>query len=159
VIILKTQIIVSIITVLVLSVLLYFGGKYIELDVLKPIIPYDDSMFNKIKLIIIPIIIYILIDIICFKKNRKYAFESYISGLLCGLIFYICSYYTYRGIVGEANIYIDYGLYFISLFIIFMFRYKKTTLLDSVSSVVVLMIMLLILVVFSYYPADISIFN
>jgi hypothetical protein len=98
------------------------------------------------------------IDIIIFKKNRKYAFESYISGLLTALVFYICSYYTYRGIVGSGLIYVDLVLFLISLSIIFVFRYKKTTLLDSISSVVTLIIIILILIVFSFYPAELSIF-
>jgi hypothetical protein len=155
----KIQVITSIGIVLALAISLYFCGKNIDIYALRPIIPYSNSMFNSTKLIIIPIIIYILLDILIFKKERKYVFESYISGLLCSLVFYICSYYTYRGIVGDGLIYFDYAIYFVSLFIIFVFRYKKTTLLDSVSSVVALIIILLMLIVFSYYPSNISIFN
>lgn len=155
----KIQIVISFLIVLTMSILLYISSKYVNVYVLRPMIPYNDSMFNSTKLIIIPVIVYIFIDLIIYKKERKYVFESYISGLLCGLIFYICSYYTYRGIIGYENMYIDLVLYFISLFIIFIFRYKKTTLLDSVSSVVSLIIIILMLLVFSYYPSDISIFN
>jgi hypothetical protein len=154
----KTQIIVSIVTTLILIIGLYFLGIYVEIEFLKPILPKNLSVFDTTKLIIIPIIIYMFIDIIIFKKNRKYAFESYISGLLTGLVFYICSYYTYRGIVGSGLIYVDLVLFLISLSIIFVFRYKKTTLLDSISSVVTLIIIILILIVFSFYPAELSIF-
>lgn len=155
----KTQIIVSIVTTLILIIGLYFLGIYVEIEFLKPILPKSLSVFDTTKLIIIPIIIYMFIDIIMFKKNRKYAFESYISGLLTALVFYICSYYTYRGIVGSGLIYVDLVLFLISLSIIFVFRYKKTTLLDSISSVVTLIIIILILIVFSFYPAELSIFN
>lgn len=154
----KTQIIVSIVTTLILIIGLYFLGIYVEIEFLKPILPKSLSVFDTTKLIIIPIIIYMFIDIIMFKKNRKYAFESYISGLLTSLVFYICSYYTYRGIVGSGLIYVDLVLFLISLSIIFVFRYKKTTLLDSISSVVTLIIIILILIVFSFYPAELSIF-
>lgn len=155
----KTQIIVSILSVSVLIIVFYFLGKYVNLEFLKPVLANSNSVFDTTKLIIIPIIIYMVLDIIIFKKNRKYAFESYISGLLTSLVFYICSYYTYRGIVGNEIIILDYVLFVISISIIFIFRYKKTTLLDSVSSVVALIILILILIVFSFYPAELSIFN
>ena len=86
-------------------------------------------------------------------------FESYVSGLLISIIFYICSYYTYRGIVGNGYIYVDCLIFTISILMIYIFRYKKTTLLDSISSVVTIIIILLIFIVFSYYPNDLSIFN
>ena len=146
------------IVVAILGLVSHFAYDFFNIDILKIVFPYNESVFEHLKLVIFPSIIYLIIDLII-TKNRSRIFESYISGIFISLLFMIVGYYTYSGIIGTDISWANIAIFFICIAIVFIFRYKKITLFDFSNSVIVLIILLIIIELFTFYPADINLFT
>lgn len=155
----RVNMIVAYIVIVFLGVGLYFGGRYLPYPYLKAILPCKDSMFESLKLIIYPSLIYMVIDLFIIRRNVNGAFSSYITGIIVAIVFKLTSYYTLYGIIGDVLPYIEYIIYGIAIGIILYYRNKKITLLNNLSSVIVLLILAIMLAVFSYFPSSLSIFS
>lgn len=146
------------IVVSILGVLFHFAYDFLNIDLLKIVFPMNESVFEHLKLIIFPCLIYMIIDLFV-TKDRTRIFESYISGIFISMLFMIVGYYTYSGIIGTDISWANIVLFFICIGIVFVFRYKKITLFDVSNSVIVLIILLIIIELFTFYPADINLFT
>ncbi len=152
------NLIIGYIVVAVLGVLAHFAFDFFKMDYLKAVFPSNESIFEHLKLIIFPTLIYLFIDLII-SKEKNGIFSSYVSGIIVASIFMICSYYTYSGIIGKDIPWVNILIFFICLMIIFYYRYKKTTLFDGANSVVAIVVFLLIIEIFSFYPTNINLFK
>ena len=140
-----------------LGVLFHFAYDFIGIDFLKIIFPSNESIFEHIKLIVFPSIIYMIIDLII-TKNKKNVFPAYVGGIIVGSVFMVAAYYTYSGIIGFDNSIVNIIIYFISMLIVFIYRYKKITLFEGANSVIAFVILIILIELFSFYPADINLF-
>lgn len=71
----------------------------------------------------------------------------------------ISAYYTYSGIIGFDVAWVNIAIFFISVIIIFIYRYKKIALFDGANSAIAFIILLIIIEIFSFYPTDLGIFK
>ncbi len=154
----KWVIFVGYFVVCALGVLFHFAYDFFKIDYLKIIFPSNESVFEHLKLFIFPTILYMIFDILI-QKEKEGILASYISGLVVASVFMIAGYYTYSGIIGEDSPIINIMIFFVSVLIIFVYRYRKTTLFDGVNSVVAFVVFLLIIEIFSFYPTNIQLFQ
>ena len=119
----------------------------------------NESVFSHSKLLLYPIIIwYIIFYFMNSYVNKNTLFSSMIINILVSTICIPIMYYTYTGIFGFNNIFIDLSIFFISIIIGFYYAnktYKKGILLPWK------IILFLIILFFSYYtffPLDIPYF-
>ena len=92
-------------------------------------------------------------------NNKNYIFRSFISGIIVACVFMVSAYYTYSGIIGKNIDFVNIGLFFVSIAIVFYYRYKKITLFDSSNSVIAFIILILFIEIFTFYPANINLFR
>lgn len=154
----KLNLLIGYIAVCALGVGAHFAYDFFKIDYLKAIFPSNESIFEHLKLIIFPSMLYMLADWL-FSKNKTGIFSSYISGIIVASVFMICSYYTYSGIVGKDISYVNIAIFFICIGIIFYYRYKKIALFEGANSAIAWVIFLLIIEIFSFYPTDIGLFK
>lgn len=138
-----------------LGVLFHYCYNWLNMDILKIVFPKNESVFEHIKLLIFPTIIMALIDMIFYKTE---GIEGYILGLLIAIVFMVASHYTVVGITGRELMPFDIGIYFISMFIIMYYRYKKITLGSMTMSVILFVLILVFVEYFTFYPLEIPFF-
>lgn len=140
-----------------LGVLFHFAYDILDVPFLKIIFPSNESIFEHMKLIVFPALLFTLFDVLYTKD--KDAFKVNMFALVVALIFQIGSYYTYSGIIGKNIDFVNISLFFISFMIYFYIRYKKITLFNRANSVIALIIIILLIEVFTFKPLDISFFE
>lgn len=138
-----------------LGVLFHFAYDLFNIPFLKVIFPANESIFEHLKLIVFPAIIFIIIDKLLFKEET---FKVNVFGIIISMITIVVLYYTYTGIIGQNYGIIDMLIYFIALFIFFFIRYKKITPFETTNSVIAFIIILIFIEVFTFYPLDIPFF-
>lgn len=154
----KISIAIGYVVVCIMGILSHYAFDYFDISYLKVIFPQNESIFEHLKLIFYPMILYMLVDLLVIRKNNEGAFKAYVTGILLALLFTIAAYYTYSGMIGKHIFGVDMAIYFLSIFIAFFYRYKKITLFTGLNSVIVFVIMLIIMVVFTFYPGNINFF-
>lgn len=154
----RLNFVIGFVFVSILGVLFHFAFDFFNLQLLKIFFPQNESIFEHLKTLIIPTIIYMMFDII-YSKSKENIFSSYTGGLIVASIFMISGYYTYSGIIGYNIDWVNIFIFFICVFIIFYYRYKKITLFEGSNSVIALIIYLVLIEVFTFYPINISLFN
>lgn len=156
----KTKtLIIGLAVVSVLGVLFHFAYDFFKISYLKAVFPSNESIFEHLKLIIFPTLLFIPIDYFLSKNNRINLLSSYISGIIVACVFMISSYYTYSGIIGFDVAWVNIIIFFISVIIIFIYRYKKIALFDGANSAIAFIILLIIIEIFSFYPTNLGIFE
>lgn len=154
----KINIIVGYIVVVILGILFHYSYDYFDIPSLKVIFPQNESIFEHLKLLFYPVIIYMIIDLLIIRKYNELAFRSYITGLFLALLFTIASFYTYSGMIGNNFLFVDILIFLISILIVFYYRYKKITLFSGLSSILVFVILFGMMIIFTYYPSNINFF-
>lgn len=140
-----------------LGILSHYAYDFFRMDALKAIFPSNESIFEHLKLFIFPSFLYMIFDILI-SKNKERIFSSYVSGNIVASVFLISAYYTYSGIIGKSISLVNILIFFICVFIIFFYRYKRITLFDGANSVIAFIIFILIIEIFSFYPTNINLF-
>ncbi|MBQ9124055.1 MAG: hypothetical protein IJY14_00015 [Acholeplasmatales bacterium] len=152
------DILIKYLFVAVLGFIFHFAYDFFNVDFLKIIFPQNESIFEHLKLIIFPSLILMLLELLL-MNNRSYIFRSFISGIVVACVFMITAYYTYSGIIGQNIDYVNIAIFFISIMIVFYYRYKKITLFDSSNSVIAFIVLLLFIEIFTFYPGNIDFFK
>lgn len=136
-----------------MGVLFHFAYQYLPII----IFPKNESIFEHIKLVVIPMSIYLVI-LLFISDNKIELFNSFITAILVEVLILVGGYYTYSGMIGENIDFVNIALFFIVVLSGFIIIYKKKTLFDLTNSVAVILIIYVLLVVFSLYPLDIPFF-
>lgn len=155
----KSTLIIGLVVVSVMGILFHFAYDFFKIDYLKAFFPSNESIFEHLKLIIFPVLLFMPLDYIVSKNTRNNIFSSYISGIIVACVFMITAYYTYSGIIGFDVAWVNIAIFFISIIIVFIYRYKKITLFDGANSAIAFVILLIIIEIFSFYPTDLGIFE
>ena len=75
------NVIIGYVVASILGVLFHFAYDYFNIEIFKIIFPQNESIFEHLKLIIFPCLIYMIIDFVISKDKTK-ILSSYISGIL-----------------------------------------------------------------------------
>lgn len=161
---LKRYTIIGIIFVLITGSIAHFlydwtGSNYI----VGLFTPINESIWEHMKLLFFPMLIYSLIMI--FKFHRKYShITSALSfGIVVGALLIPLFYYTYTYILGKNIFILDISTFILSIIIAFWLSYKLTLSRRLESYTFLLAFLACILfacfLVFTYHPPDAAIFQ
>lgn len=153
----RINLVIAFIVISALGILFHYMYDWIGSPLLKAIFPSNESIFEHLKLIIFPTLIYMAIEKLIFKDEL--IFPPYISGIVVASITMIASYYTYSGIIGADIPVVNIIIFFICVCIVLFYRYKKISIFDNTNSVIAFVILLCIIEIFSFYPPNINLFK
>ncbi|MDE5779066.1 MAG: hypothetical protein K2I10_11255 [Lachnospiraceae bacterium] len=124
---LKSYTIIGIIFVLITGTLAHFlydwsGNNYI----VGYFTPINESIWEHMKLIFFPMLIYSLFIIFKFKETYPYITSSLYFGILTGTLLIPILFYAYISVLGKDIFILDIGIFILSIIIAFLLSYKLT---------------------------------
>lgn len=123
------------------------------------IFPKNESIFEHLKLILYPFLIYIGASLFFVKEHRQTYFSYLLGGMVVAMVFTIVCYYTYSGFIGKNIDFINILIYFISVFIGFLLAYLKKIPLGSSNSILYLLLIFVLFIIWTYYPPNLAFFR
>lgn len=124
---LKSYTIIGIIFVLITGTLAHFlydwsGNNYI----VGFFTPINESIWEHMKLIFFPMLMYSFFIIFKFKKTYPYITSSLCFGILAGTLLIPIFFYAYISVLGKDVFILDIGIFILSIIIAFWLSYKLT---------------------------------
>lgn len=151
----KKYIMIGVLVVSALGTLFHFLYRWVPIL----IFPSSESIFEHLKLVVFPFLVFYFLSVPFYKEDRFALFSSFVTAIFLSMAFIVISYYTYSGILGYSIEAVDSIIYYVSIVLGFIGIYKKKTLMSNSNSVVFLLICILLIFVFSFYPPQISFFR
>lgn len=125
--------------------------------------PINESVWEHIKLLFFPMLLYSLIMILKFHRKYSCITSALCFGILVGAFLIPLFYYTYTFILNKNVFILDIGTFIASIVIAFWLSYKLTLScrLESHTSLLCIMVCLLFacFLAFTYRPPNITIFQ
>lgn len=125
--------------------------------------PINESVWEHMKLLFFPMLIYSLIMILKFHRKYSCITSALCFGILVGALLIPLFYYTYTFILNKNVFILDIGTFIASIVIAFWLSYKLTLScrLESYTSLLCIIVCLLFVcfLVFTYRPPNITIFQ
>lgn len=88
--------------------------------------PINESIWEHMKLLFFPMLIYSLLLILKFKRIYPCVISSLCFGILIGTILIPIFYYAYTSILGKNFFILDIGTFILSIVLAFWLSYKST---------------------------------
>lgn len=125
--------------------------------------PINESVWEHMKLLFFPMLIYSLIMILKFHRKYSCITSALCFGILVGAFLIPLFYYTYTFILNKNVFILDIGAFIASIVIAFWLSYRLTLScrLESYTSLLCIMVCLLFacFLAFTYRPPNITIFQ
>ncbi len=125
--------------------------------------PTSESVWEHIKLIYFPMLIYTIFAYIMLKSNYPYILSALLLGLIIGFLLIPIIFYVYSGILGYNLLIVDISSFYLSVIIAFYFSYKLAILYDTRNLlpflIVIVISIALSFFIFTYYPPNIALFS
>jgi len=125
--------------------------------------PINESIWEHMKLLFFPMLIYSFFIIFKFRKNYSCIASSLCLGILIGTLLIPILFYAYTFILGKDNFVLDIGIFILSIIISFWFSYKHTLSCKLETYAVLLYSLVFILficfMIFTYNPPETQIFE
>ena len=119
--------IVGIIFVLITGTLAHFLYDWSgNNDIVGFFTPINESIWEHMKLLFFPMLIYSLIITFKFRKNNSCIPSSLCFGILTGTLLIPIFFYAYTSILGKNIFILDIGTFILSIIISFWISYKLT---------------------------------
>lgn len=151
----KKLTIIGVLVVSALGTLFHFIYQWFPIF----IFPSSESIFEHMKLIIFPFMLYLLGCLIFYKGDKENLFSSFVSAIFTSMLCVIILYYTYSGFIGKQIDVVNIIIYYVSIIVGFIWIYKKKTLISFSNSIIFLLLLFILIIVFSYYPPNLSFFR
>jgi len=161
---LKSYSIIGIIFVLITGTLSHFlydwNGNNYTVGLFTPI---NESIWEHIKLLFFPMLIYSFFIIFKFKKTYPCITSSLCFGIIIGTLLIPIFYYAYTSILGKDFFILDIGTFILSIIIAFYLSYKLTLShkLEPYSPLLcgLVCILFICFMIFTYNPPETRIFE
>lgn len=125
--------------------------------------PINESIWEHMKLLFFPMIIYSIIMVLKFHQKYSCITSALCFGVLMGTFLIPVFYYAYTSILGKNVFIIDIGIFILSIVIAFWLSYKLTLscYLVSYSSLLYIMVCMLFIffLIFTYHTPNATIFQ
>ncbi len=154
-IVLKKITILGILFVSLLGTAFHFLYPYIPIF----IFPKNESIFEHLKLLFYPFLIYGVISLFFVKENKKEYFSNLIAGMMISILFTVVAYYSYSGIIGKNIDVVNIIIFIVAVILGFGTAYFKKIPLGFSNSIIYMLIILILLVVWTYYPPSLAFFR
>jgi len=119
--------------------------------------PVNESIFEHLKLIFFPAIIYSVAEHFIKKKPCTNCLPSLLSALVCGMLSIIVSFYTYTGVFGVKIDFLNILIFFLAV-AVFVSKYNKKVNSGEYSSkkanLISLILLVLIAFLFGYFTEN-----
>ena len=160
---LKCYIILGTIFVIITGTLFHFVYEWSGYNyVLGFFFPVNESTWEHMKLIFIPMLLYYFFIQQKLEKEYPCVTSAYLSGILVGTFLIPVLFYTYSGILGHNYPILDIAAFVASVILAFIFIYQKTLSCKMQSYSFLLYICVLIVagcfIVFTYSAPGIALF-
>lgn len=161
---LKSYTIIGIIFVLITGTLAHFlydwsGNNYI----VGLFTPINESIWEHMKLIFFPMLLYSLFIIFKFKETYPCITSSLSFGILTGTLLIPIFFYAYISVLGKDIFILDIGIFILSILIAFWLSYKLTLSyrLKPYTFLLCFLVCILFLcfILFTYHPPSARIFE
>lgn len=159
----KTYMIAGAIFVAVLGTFLHFAyalsGNNILVGLFTPI---NESIWEHIKLIYFPMLLYAVYLNQKVKEEYPCAFPAMIAGALLGVLLIITLFYTYTGIIGFNVAFIDISIFYISVIASFYIVYRFLLSCEigkwNVALQIINVLLIGLFILFTFCPPEIPLF-
>lgn len=125
--------------------------------------PVNESVWEHMKLLFFPMLLYSLFMILRFRKKYPYILSALCFGMIAGIFLIPLLYYAYTCLLGRNLFLLDIGIFLLSAAAAFRISYKLTLSCRLKACTVLLCILVCLLLVcflrFSYYAPDSFIFQ
>lgn len=125
--------------------------------------PINESIWEHIKLLFFPMLVYSLIMIFKFHRKYSYITSALSFGIVVGSLLIPLLYYAYTSILGRNIFILDIGTFIVSVITAFWLSYKLTLSGRPEAHTPLLLILVCILfacfLVFTDHPPDAAIFE
>lgn len=161
---LKHYTVIGIFFVIILGTLFHFLYDWTNKNfIIGLFTPINESVWEHMKLIFFPMLIYSFIMILTLKKGYPSIIPSLCFGILSGTLLVPIFFYIYTFILGKNIFIFDFATFMLSIIIAF-FAVYKFTLSDSLQPYTILLcclvcIFLISFIIFTFYPPAIKIFE
>ncbi len=155
----------SFIISVILGTLLHFAFDYSGGNtILGAFTPVNESIWEHLKLILIPSIIVGFIEYFAFGKEYPGYFAAKSFATLLGMLFVLSGYYTYRGIVGTNYFVADILLFIGGVALTSLLTYIFLTKLnfgerESIIGILLITFLLIIFMYFTFNPPMLELFR
>ena len=124
--------------------------------------PINESIWEHMKLLFFPMLIYALIMILKFHKRYSHITSALSFGILTGTILIPIFFYAYTSIIGKDFFILDIGIFILSILIAFWLSYKLTLSckLEPFTFLLCCLVCVLFIcfILFTYHPPETRIF-
>lgn len=125
--------------------------------------PVNESVWEHMKLLFFPMLLYGLFLIIRFQDSYPCTAASLCLGLLAGTLLIPVLFYTYSGILGKDVFILDIATFIVSVLAAFYIFYRQALSCNKIPSAFLLYLAVCLLIVcfmiFTRHPPDIGIFQ
>jgi hypothetical protein len=148
-----------------LSVLSHFTFEWLNHSrYIAIFVPVNESIFEHLKLLFYPYIIWSIIFYLIYPKRKCNYFWAQILAVLIGLLFIVVSFYTYSGILGYDITFVDISIFFISVILTMYFANKFTCALPFGDKMkffisVILFLTIIAFIIYTFTPPHINFFK
>ena len=129
-------------------------------------VPVNESIWEHLKLLLLPTVLFAIIEYFAFGKNLPSFFSGKIYALFLGMLFIVCGYYTYSGILGRRHIIVDIALFVIAsaLTAYLSYRFSSTKGIlagdrQSIRALMLLTVVILLFMYFTFHPPMLELFR
>ena len=144
----------STILIFILGVLFHFIYEWTNNNIFVGIIsPVNESIWEHLKLIYIPMVISIILNQIFIKDKKENYICAKTKGIFVGMAFIVIFYYTYSGIIGKNIDMLNILSFFIATIIAEYYSYKnilKNISCNKILSILLLVMIFLLFVIFNF---------
>lgn len=160
----KTLSIVSFFIISILGTLFHFAYEFLgENLVLGAIFAVNESVWEHLKILVIPMFICTIYEYIILKEKSDNIFFALVLKVIISMLFVIGVFYTYTSILGNNIPLVDITTFFIAVLIGQIIWYNAIN--HNISkklnniSLIILIIILLSFIIFTYSPLKFDIFR
>lgn len=161
---LKRYTIIGIIFVLITGTLAHFLYDWSENNYIVGLItPINESVWEHMKLLFFPMMLYSFFIILKFKKDYPCIISALCFGILAGTLLIPIFFYIYTSIAGKDLFILDIGIFILSIIIAFRLSYKLTLSrrLEAYTALLCCIVfgLLICFLLFTYHPPGTRIFD
>ncbi len=151
-----TTLFFSFIGIIILGTLFHFAFEFLGCNTLiGAFTPVNESIWEHLKLILIPSLLMGLLEYFAFGKHYVNYFYAKSLGTVLGMLTVLIGYYTYSGIIGNDYLIVDIILFIIGAAVAVLSEYRllfsKSKITDDTRSIIGMMLITLVILIFMYF--------
>ncbi|SFR91785.1 DUF6512 family protein [Anaeromicropila populeti] len=150
---------------LVLGVIMHFVYEWSHYNrIVAMVCPVNESVWEHLKLIFVPYFICSFFIYYKFRNHYKHIWAGKALGVTAGLLFVVCFYYTYTGVIGKHCLFMDLLSFFLGTLLSYIVSFKiikkdETILISEQIGFILFICYLVLFILFTVTPPRIPLFQ